>query len=85
MELDLQPCIRLYGIRHLTKHHEDKHQGINIKNLGLILLGFRHPSISDLSSDLYKPITVATSRTNPGKLEGLRRLKKVNTTVNHLS
>jgi len=83
MVLDLEPSIRLHGT--LTKHHGDKHWGINIKLLGLMLLGFRHLSISGLSSDLYHPITVATSRTNPGKLEGLRRWEKVNITVDHLS
>jgi len=83
MALDLQPSIRLYGI--LNKHHGDKHRAINIKPLGLMLLGFRHLSISGLSSDLYQPITGATSRTNPGKLEGPKRWKKVNTTVDHLS
>jgi hypothetical protein len=44
--------IRLHGI--LTKHHGDKHRGINIKPLGLMLLGFRHLSISSLSNDLYQ-------------------------------
>jgi hypothetical protein len=83
--LDLQPNIRIHGIRHLTKHRGDKHRGINIKPLRLMLLGFRHLSISCLSSDLYQPITAEPSRTNPGKLEGLRRWKKVNTTVDHLS
>jgi hypothetical protein len=33
----------------------------------------RHPSISGLSKDLYLPITVATPRTNPSNLGGLRR------------
>jgi len=62
-----------HGIRHLTKHHGDKHQGINIKLLGLMLLGFRHLSINGLTSDLYQPITVAPPRTNPSSLGSLRR------------
>jgi hypothetical protein len=33
----------------------------------------RHLSISGLSNDLYLPITVATLRTNPRNLGGLRR------------
>jgi hypothetical protein len=71
MALDLQLSIRLHGIRHLTKH-----QGINIKPLGLMLL-----SISSLSNGLYQPITMAPTRANPSSLEGLRRWEKSNTPV----
>jgi len=63
MALDLRLSIGLHGIRHLTKH-----QGINIKPLGLMLL-----SISGLSSGLYQPITVAPTRANTSSLEGLRK------------
>jgi hypothetical protein len=38
----------------------DKHEGISIKPLGLMLL-----NISDLSSGLYQPITEALTRANP--------------------
>jgi hypothetical protein len=88
MALDLRPSIRIRGIRHLTKLHGGKHQGIkllNIKLLGLVHLGSRHLSISGLSSDLYQQIIVAPQRPNPSSLEGLRRWKKINTSVSHLS
>jgi hypothetical protein len=88
MALDLRPSIRIRGIRHLTKLHGGKHQGIkllNIKLLGLVHLGSRHLSISGLSSDLYQPITGAPQRPNPSSLEGLRRWKKINTSMSHLS
>jgi len=45
----------------------------------------RYLSISGLSSDLYQPITMATPRTNPSSLEGLKRWKKSNTSMSHLS
>jgi hypothetical protein len=48
MAQDLWLSIRLLGIRHPIKYHGDKHQGISIKPLGLMLL-----SISGLSSGLY--------------------------------
>jgi hypothetical protein len=60
MALDLWLNIRLPGIRHPIKYHGDKHQGISIKPLGLMLL-----SISGLCSGLYQPITVALTRANP--------------------
>jgi hypothetical protein len=87
MALDLWPDIKLHGIRHLTKLHGGKHQGIkslNIKPLGLMHLGSRHLSINDLSSDLYLPITVAKPRSNPSTLKGRKRWKRINTTVSHL-
>jgi hypothetical protein len=62
MALDLRLSIRLLGIRHPINYHGDKHQGISIKPLGLMLL-----SISGLSSGLYQPITVAPTRANPSK------------------
>jgi len=77
MALDLWLSIRLLGIRHPIKYHGDKHQGISIKPLGLILL-----SISGLSSGLYQPITVAPTKANPSKWEGLKRC---NTPVSLLS
>jgi hypothetical protein len=79
MALDLRPSIRRNGIRLLINKPQD------IKLLGLMHHDTRHLSISGLSSDLYQPITVATPRINPSSLEGLRRWKKDNTTVNHLS
>jgi hypothetical protein len=79
MALDLWPSFRLHGIQFLGIKHLD------IKHLGLIHHDTRHLSISGLNSDLYQPITVATSRTNPSSLEGLRRWKKINITVSHLS
>lgn len=82
MALDLKPNIKLRGIRHLTMLHGGKHQGIkllNIKLLGLMHLGSRYLSNSGLSSDLYQSIIVAPQRPN------LRRWKKINTTVRHLS
>ena len=48
---------------------------INIKHLGLMLLGSRHLSISGLSNGLHRPST----------LEGHRRWKQINTTMSHLS
>jgi hypothetical protein len=57
MVLDLHLSIRLCGIRHPIKYHGDKHQGISIKPLGLMLL-----SLSGLSSGSYQPITVALTR-----------------------
>jgi hypothetical protein len=82
MALDLQPSIRLHGIKHLIKHHGDKHHGdkhqgiklINIKHLGFMLLGFRYLSISGLSNGLHLP----------SPLEGLRRWKRIITTMSHL-
>jgi hypothetical protein len=68
--------IRLLGIRHPIKYHGDKHQGISIKPLGLMLL-----SISGLSSSLYQLITVAFTRANSSIWEGL----KSNTPVSLLS
>jgi hypothetical protein len=62
MALDLRLSIRLFGIRHPINYHGDKHQGINIKPLGLMIL-----NISGLSSGLYQPITVAPTRANPSK------------------
>jgi hypothetical protein len=47
-------------------------------------LGTRHLNISDLSYDLYLPITVANPRSNPSTLKGRRRLKMINTTESHL-
>jgi hypothetical protein len=67
MALDLQPSSRLHGIRPHTIKHQD------IKLLGLMDHDTRHPSISGLSNDLYLAITVATPRTNPSKLGGLKR------------
>jgi hypothetical protein len=77
--LDLWPSFRLHGIRLLIIKHQD------IKLFGLKHHDTRHLRISGLSSDLYQPITVATPRTNTSSLEGLRRWKKINTTVSHLS
>jgi hypothetical protein len=54
----------------------DKHEGISIKPLGLMLL-----NISDLSSGLYQPITEALTRANPRIWEG----PKSNTPVSFLS
>jgi len=51
--------------------HTIKHQ--DIKLLGLMDHDTRHPSISGLSNDLYLPITVATPRTIPSNLGGIRR------------
>jgi len=76
MAQDLWLSIRLLGIRHPIKYHGDKHQGISIKPLGLMLL-----SISGLSSGLYQPITMALTRANPSIWEGL----KSNTPVSLLS
>jgi hypothetical protein len=47
-------------------------------------LGTRHLNISDLSYDLYLPITVANPRSNPSTLKGRRRWKMINTTESHL-
>jgi hypothetical protein len=77
MALYLRLNIRLHGIWHLTRHHGDKHLGISIKPLGLMLLS--------INSDLYQSITVASTRTNPSSLKGLRKWKKSNTTVSLLS
>jgi hypothetical protein len=76
MALDLRPNIKLHGIRHLIKYHGDKHQGIkliNIKHLGLMLLGSRYLSISGLSNGLHRPSTLE------------KRWKRINTTMSHLS
>jgi hypothetical protein len=78
MALDLRPSFRLHGIRLPIIKHQD------IKLLGLMHHDTRQLSISGLSSDLYQPITVAPPRTNPSSLEGLRRWKKISTTVSHL-
>jgi hypothetical protein len=67
MGLDLRPSSRLNGIR----PHTIKHQ--NIKLLGLMDHDTRYPSINGLSKDLHLPITLATPRTNPSNLGGLRR------------
>jgi hypothetical protein len=75
MALDLRPRFRLHGIKLLIIKHQD------IKLLGLM----HHDTIiRGLNRDLYQPITVATPRTNPSSLEGLRRWKKISTTVSHL-
>jgi hypothetical protein len=79
MTLYMWPCFRLHGIRLLIIKHQD------IKLLGLMHHDTRHLSISGLSSDLYLPITVATPRTDLNSLGGLRRWKKTNITVSHLS
>jgi hypothetical protein len=71
MALDMRLSIRLLGIRHPIKYHGDKHQGISIKPLGLMLL----------SSGLYQPIIVAPPVANPSNWEGL----KSNTSVSLLS
>jgi hypothetical protein len=63
MALYLQLSIRPLGIRHPIKH-----QDINSKLLGLMLL-----SVSDLNSGLYQPIRMALTRANPGNLEGHKR------------
>jgi hypothetical protein len=73
MALDRWPSIRIHGIRHPTKL-------LNIKLFGLMHLGTRHLSISDLNNDLYLPITVA----NPSTCKGRRRWKMINTSVSHL-
>jgi hypothetical protein len=83
MALDLRLSIRIWGIRHLTKLHGGKHQGIKL--IGLMHLDSRHLSISGLSSDLFQPIRVAPQRPNLSSLEGLRRWKRNNSTVSHLS
>jgi hypothetical protein len=67
MVLDLRPSSRLHGIKPHTINHQD------IKLLSLMYHDTRHLSISGLSNDLYLPITVATPRTNPSNLGGLRR------------
>lgn len=82
MALDLWPNIRLHGIRLHIKFH-------GIKLLNTTLLGFMHHdikylSISDLSSNLYLPITVAAPRSNPSTLKGRRRWKIISTTESHL-
>jgi hypothetical protein len=69
MALDLRSSFRLHGIKLLDLMHHDT----------------RYLGISGLNSDLYQPITMANPRTNPSSLEGLRRWKKINTTVSHLS
>jgi len=77
MALDLRPSSRLHDIKLPI-----------IKLLGLMHHDTRHLSISGLSglsSDLYQPILVATPRTNPSSLEGLRKWKKINITMSHLS
>jgi hypothetical protein len=79
MAPDIWPSFRLYGIRLLIIKHQD------IKLLGLKHHDTRHLSISGLSRDFCRPITVATPRTNPSSLKGLRRWKKSNTTMSHLS
>jgi hypothetical protein len=79
MALDLWPSFRLHGIKLLIIKHQD------IKLLGLKHRDTKHLSINSLNSDLNQPITVATPRTNPSNLEGLRRWKKISTTVSHLS
>jgi len=61
--------------------HGIKHQGIrllNIKLLSLMHHDTRDLSISDLSRDLYLPITVANPRSNPSTLKGHRRWKMIN-------
>jgi hypothetical protein len=80
-----------HGTRPLTQHHAllhgIKHQGIrllNIKLLSLMHHDTRDLSISDLSRDLYLPITVANPRSNPSTLKGHRRWKMINTTKSHL-
>jgi hypothetical protein len=60
MALYLQLSIKPLGIRHPIKH-----QDINSKLLGLMLL-----SVSGLNSGLYQPIRMALTRANPGNLEG---------------
>jgi hypothetical protein len=76
MALDLRLSIKLFGIKNPIKYHGDKHLGISIKPLDLMLL-----SISGLSSGLYQPITMALTRANPSIWEGL----KSNTPVSLLS
>jgi hypothetical protein len=79
MALNLWPSFRLHGIRLPIIKHQD------IKLLGLMHHDTRHLSISGLSNYLYLPITVATPKTSPRSLGGLKRWKKSNTTVSHLS
>jgi hypothetical protein len=75
MALDLLPSFRLHGIRLLIIKHQD------IKLLGLMHHDTR---IKGIGSNLSQAITVATPRSNPSSLEGLRRWKKISTTVSHL-
>jgi hypothetical protein len=79
MAPDLRSNIKLHGIKLLIIKHLD------IKLLGLMHRDTMHLNISGLSSDLYQLITVVTPSTNPSNLEGLRRWKKISTTVSHLS
>jgi hypothetical protein len=79
MALDIEPNIILHGIRLLIIKHQD------MKLLGLMHHDTWHLSISGLSSDLYQSIIVAPQRPNISSLKGLRRWKKIYTTVNHLS
>jgi len=79
MAHNLWPSSRLHGIM----LHGIKHQGIgllNIKLLGLMPLGTRHPSVNGLNNDLYLPIIVA----NPSTLNCRRRWKMINTAWSHL-